>query len=270
MDLNLSIKRYSKYKTWNEFFPDGKVKLSQIVHHSSWDDMFEQLFKNPKCENTEKVLSDELKVDKNVLIHPAPELVFNAFLLTPLNKVKVVIIGQDPYFDHEEYNDILVHQAMGLSFSVPHGVKIPSSLDNIYKNMITNGQIKTRPTHGNLEFLALQGVLWLNSSLTVKDGKDNKNCHQKCWTWFTDEIIRYISANTKGVVFVLWGQDAIGKMSLIDVEEPDHEIIASSHPSGLSCAKPSGSYPPFNNVDQFGKINKYVEKHKRQEIVWQL
>lgn len=265
MTTNLTIQEYSKYKTWHSFFPDRQVNLKKIKYHCSWNEMFQRLFSDNKLQKIEKILSDELE-DDNVEIHPAPELLFNAFLLTPLDRVKVVIIGQDPYFDHEVFNGINVHQAMGLSFSVPDGVKTPSSLQNIYANQLKNGHIKKIPKTGNLEFWAIQGCLLLNSSLTVKDGKDNRNCHQNNWRWFTDFIIKYISDNCKNVVFVLWGSDALSKMNLIDVDE--HEVLISSHPSGLSCAKPLGNHKPFNDSDHFGKINQFLEKKGMRKIIW--
>lgn len=268
MSINLSIEKYSKYKSWQEYFPDNKVDLTKFPYHSSWNEMFEKLFEDKRLANIQKVLFDELSEDSTVVIHPAPELVFNAFLLTPLDKVKVVFIGQDPYFNHEVYGDKKVHQAMGLSFSVPHGVKVPSSLDNIYKNLLKNGQMKKKPTHGNLDFWAIQGCLMLNSALTVTDG--NPNAHELTWKWFTDEIIKYVSNNTKGVTFVLWGKNACDKQALINLDDNYHEVVISSHPSGRSANKTLGQYPAFDDLDHFGKINKYLVKNKKQEIVWRL
>lgn len=268
MSTELSLEEYASYDTWQEFFPDKKVDLSKIKYHYSWREMFQSLFNDKRMEKLQQVLSDELENNTDVEIHPAPELIFNAFLLTPLDQVKVVFIGQDPYFDHEVYNGKNVHQAMGLSFSVPYGIETPSSLQNIYKNQLKNNHIKKIPEHGNLEFWAIQGCLMLNSSLTVKDGKDNKNCHQNNWRWFTDAIIKYVSDHCKNVVFVLWGSDALSKMNLIDVDE--HEVVISSHPSGLSCAKPLGQHKSFNDVDHFGKINNFLAKKGLREIIWKL
>lgn len=265
MTTNLSIEEYSKYKTWKQFYPDNKVNLKKIKYDESYEEMFQILFKDKRLENLENALSKDLK-DDDTDIHPAPELVFNAFLLTPLHNIKVFAIGQDPYFDHETFDGINVHQAMGLSYSVPYGMKTPSSLENIYKNQLKFGHIKNIPTNGNLEFWAIQGCLLLNSALTVKDGKENKNCHQNNWRWFTDTVIRYISDKCENIVFVLWGSDALAKLNLIDVDK--HEVIISSHPSGLSCAKPLGSHKPFNEVDHFGKINQFLIKNKKSEIIW--
>ena len=199
-------------------------------------------------------------------MYPLPELLFNAFHLTHLTNLSVVIIGQDPYFNSEEIGETYCPQAMGLSFSIPVDIAIPSSLQNIYKNLITYKHIEEMPKHGNLESWALQGCLMLNSSLTVLDGSNNKNCHQHIWKWFTDEIIRYISNNTEKVVFVLWGNDALNKMPMIDLDK--HEVVVSSHPSGFSVDKPLKNYPSFKDCDHFGKINDYLKKLGKPVVRW--
>lgn len=260
MKLNLTVNQHSEYKTWGQFFPDKKVNLKKLPYHRSWFTLMDRLLNDPRCANIEKKLSEELEEDINVEIYPPPELLFNALILTTFEKVSVIIIGQDPYFNK--------NQAMGLSFSVPHGVEIPSSLDNVFKNQLKFNTIKKRPDHGNLDFWALQGCLMLNSSLTVKNGVENKNCHQGIWRWFTNAIIKYISDTKENNVFVLWGKDAYDKMSLIDLDK--HEAVASSHPSGLSCAKPMCNEPAFNNCDHFEKINTYLIKSNKTPIIWQL
>lgn len=210
----LSKSSYSKAQTWKEKFSDNKVSLSPNMEdfHKSWWDLFEKLNNDKRFKNRiEKELSDELRDGENLIMHPQPDYVFNAFKLTSFKKLKVVIIGQDPYFDHEIHADKKVSQAMGLSFSVPIGIKVPSSLRNIYANLKKYEHIENIPEHGNLEYWAKQGCLLLNTALTVKDGSINKNCHQFIWSWFTDEIISYISENKKHVIFVLWGSNALEK-----------------------------------------------------------
>lgn len=263
----LSKKKYADFYNWNEFFPNNKTDLSKIKFHSSWNPIFNKLFNDDKMKRINDCLDKELK-NNDLIMHPAPELLFNAFILTPFDKIKVVFIGQDPYFDHDKYNDKIVHQAMGLSFSVPYDIKIPSSLNNIYSNLLKNGHIKKIPPHGNLEFWALQGCLMLNTSLTVLNGSDNKNCHQNIWRWFTDAIIKYISDNKENVIFVLWGNNAYEKYILIDLDK--HETIITSHPSGLSADKPMKSFPSFNSYDHFGEINNILKKWKMTPIVWQI
>ncbi len=270
MSLVLSDKEYSLYKTWGEKFSNFEVDLSKSKFHSSWKKMFQELFSDQKFQSlVNDGLSKELaRTNGEVIMHPAPELVFNAFSLTTFDNTKVVIIGQDPYFNHQKYKGRNVSQAMGLSFSVPYGVEVPSSLKNIYSNLLKHKHITHIPNHGNLEFWARQGCLMLNTSLTVLDGDKNKNCHQSLWKWFTDRIIRYISENKEKVVFVLWGSNALEKLNLIDLDK--HEVVISSHPSGLSSNKPLKSYPPFDSVDQFGEINGFLKKWDKTEIIWEV
>lgn len=255
---------------WTEFYPDLKVDLKKIKYHSSYKNLFDKLFSNEKMKNIETKLTEELN-NGNTNMFPYPELLFNTFNITPLNKIKVVILGQDPYFCFDTTTNKKIPQATGLSFSVPKGVKIPSSLVNIYKNQLKFKHIKKYPTTGNLEFWACQGVLMLNTSLTVLEGDSNKNCHQNVWKWFSDEIIKYIADNTKSVVFVLWGSNAIDKAVLIDpLDKNDHQIIMSSHPSGLSASSGCRGHLPFNDVDHFKKINDYLKEHNKTEIIWNL
>lgn len=255
---SVTKKELNDYDSWNEKFENGKVELSEIKYHSSWEPMFELLFESPKLKKTELGLSDAMIEEKKIAMYPPPDLVFHAFRLTKFDNVKVVILGQDPYFDKD--------QATGLSFSIPSDMPIPSSLKNIFKNLITNGHLDEYPANGDLTDWAKQGCLMLNTSLTVLHGSGNKNCHQKLWAWFTDNIIQYISDNKDNVVFVLWGSNAYEKINLIDLDK--HEVIISSHPSGLSADKPMKSNPSFNACDHFGQINKLLKKWKIDEIEW--
>lgn len=256
----LTKEDYAKYKSWIETFPDKQVKIETLPHGSSWDKMFKQLFADAKLEKINAKLSEDM--NKSDRMYPSPDLLFNAFSLTPLTNLKVVIIGQDPYFTNEDN----VPQAMGLSFSVPVGFKIPSSLQNIFASIIKYKHSNLEHTHGNLEFWARQGCLLLNTSLTVLHGEKNKNCHQATWKWFTDKIIKYISDNTENVVFVLWGGNALEKLSLIDIDK--HDAVISSHPSGLSANTPLKSHPAFSSFDQFGKINRILEKWDKSQMIW--
>lgn len=264
----LSKKEYGEYQSWQEKYGKEKVVLDINSVHKSWKDIFNVLHNDKRFSNRiEKELTENLE-DENIIIHPKPDLVFNAFTLTKLKKLKVVILGQDPYFDHEIHDGIIISQAMGLSFSVPKDIKIPSSLKNIYKNLLNYNHIDKMPTHGNLEYWTKQGCLLLNTALTVIDGSNNKNCHKFIWSWFTDEIISYISDNKENVVFVLWGANALEKKTLID--ETKHKIIISSHPSGLSAGKPMKEYPSFNENDCFGQINEYLDKFNIKKINWNI
>lgn len=255
----LTKEKYKEYKSWSEKYTD-KVSLKKISYGESWNVLFKKLFLDKRIENIENKLQEH--ITKKELIFPKPHFLFNTFRLTEFDKVKVVIIGQDPYFEDEDS----VPQAMGLSFSVPFGITVPSSLKNIYSNLIKFGNIKKIPKHGNLEKWASQGCIMLNSALTVTKG--NKNIHQDIWRWFTNEVIKYISENKEHVVFVLWGSDAYSKLNLIDLDK--HEAVISSHPSGLSANKPMKEYSAFNDLDSFGQVNKYLKKWNLEVIDWNL
>ena len=182
---------------------------------------------------------------------PPKKLVFNAFNLRPFDEVKVVIMGQDPY--HEP------GQAMGLSFSVPEGVAIPPSLQNIFKE-IQADLGKPLPTSGNLTRWASQGVLLLNATLTVQ--AHVANSHQRLgWSVFTDAAICALSAHREHLVFMLWGGYARSKRSLIDGQR--HLILESVHPSPLSANR--GGW--FGN-HHFSRCNAYLRSHGLTEIDW--
>ena len=187
---------------------------------------------------------------KNKEIYPPSRLIFNSFNLTPANAVKVVIIGQDPY--HGE------NQAHGLCFSVPHGIKIPPSLLNIYKEL-KNDLDKQIPKHGCLENWAKQGVLLLNSVLTVESGKANS--HKNIgWEKFTEAVINKISSYKSNLVFLLWGNSAHQKEEFINGKT--HLILKSAHPSPLSA------YNGFLGCKHFSKTNNYLKKNNIEEINW--
>ena len=182
---------------------------------------------------------------------PPSRLVFNAFNLCPFNEVKVVIMGQDPYHEPK--------QAMGLSFSVPEGVAIPPSLQNIFKE-IQADLGKPLPTSGDLTRWASQGVLLLNATLTVQ--AHVANSHQGLgWSVFTDAAIRALSAHREHLVFMLWGGYARSKRSLIDGQR--HLILESVHPSPLSANR--GGW--FGN-HHFSRCNAYLRSHGLTEIDW--
>ena len=262
--ITLTKKQYSKLDRWYDFFEKNNT-LHNILYDPSWIIMFAQLKANPKFNKLNDKLKQETKRNNRIKIYPLPSHIFKAFSVTPANNVKVVIIGQDPYFNHEVYKNRYVPQAMGLSFSVPRGITIPSSLSNIFANLLKFGHIKQKPTSGNLWFWAVQGCLMLNTALTVEDG--SKKSHTNLWLWFTDYIIEYISTYMNDVIFVLWGGDAYKKISLIDLDK--HHTIISSHPSGLSANRPFRTYPSFMDEDHFGKINEILVSTNRTKILWE-
>lgn len=184
-------------------------------------------------------------------IYPPQKLVFNAFKSTEFDKIKVVILGQDPYHGP--------NQAHGLCFSVLPGVKIPPSLVNIYKELTTDIEGFEIPHHGYLQSWADQGVLLLNTVLTVEQGKAHS--HSKCgWEQFTDNVIKAINDNKEGVVFLLWGSHAQKKGAVIDPNK--HFILKAPHPSPLSAHR------GFFGCGHFSRANKILLSQGKSEINW--
>lgn len=214
---------------------------------TSWKSALSEEFEKPYFTNLSSSIQQAYLDGK---VYPPSKEVFKAFNLCPLNKLKVVILGQDPY--HGE------GQAHGLSFSVEDGVRIPPSLKNIYKEIKTD--IGTEiSTSGNLERWAIQGVLLLNATLTVLPNKPGS--HQGLgWETFTDAVIKTISNKKEHVVFILWGNFARSKAALIDKEK--HLVLESPHPS------PFSAHSGFFGCKHFSKTNTYLEKHSQPPIVW--
>ena len=211
---------------------------------------FEEFVINEEKKEYYNKLMDFVESEyQNYLCHPSRDLIFRAFKLTPLENVKVVILGQDPY--HE------VNQAHGLAFSVLCE-KLPPSLKNIYKEMSSDLGIEINQD-GNLEYLSQQGVLLLNTVLTVRDGKANSHKNMG-WETFTDNIIKEIDKIDRPIVFILWGAKAILKKKLIN--NPNHFIIESEHPSPLSA------YRGFFGSKPFSKTNDYLISKGLEPIKW--
>ncbi|WP_276485466.1 uracil-DNA glycosylase [Paraflavitalea pollutisoli] len=218
------------------------------------DDSWKQVLKEEFKRDYFTQIVGHLKLEKagGKTIYPPGGLIFNAFNLTPFHAVKVVVIGQDPYHGQG--------QAHGLSFSVQDGVKPPPSLVNIYKE-IHNDIGLPIPKHGNLTKWAEQGVLMLNASLTVRAGEPMS--HSRIgWADFTDAVIRKVSEQKKGVVFLLWGKFAQAKQELID--ETKHQVLKAAHPSPYSAD--SG----FFGCRHFSKTNEYLVQEGLDPIDWSL
>lgn len=198
-----------------------------------------------------KKLSEQIRTEYlSVKVYPHPSLVFNAFTQCPFKNIKVVIIGQDPYHG--------AGQAHGLSFSVPDDVRVPPSLQNIYKEIHDDLGV-TVPESGNLERWAAQGVLLLNATLTVRAGKAGS--HQGLgWERFTDAVIKKISDEKKHVVFLLWGKYAQEKGGNIDTIK--HLVLSAPHPS------PFSAHTGFLGCRHFSKTNNYLKEHGLKEINW--
>ncbi len=252
--------------SWNSVFPDGNVHIEKLYINASWKDFFDRPETQKMIKKINRDLTSELSGDADNKrphkIFPYPDSLFAALNATPLERIKVVIIGQDPY--HGMCKNI--PQAMGLSFSVPKGTTIPPSLANIYSNLLNYEHVFKTPNHGNLSFWAYQGCLMLNSSLTVREG--SPNIHSPIWTPFTDSLIKYISDCTDNIIFVLWGGSSYSKYHLINHKK--HKIIVSSHPSPYSFANRFRNFGSFKDTDHFGEINKYLTALNKQPIIWDI
>ncbi|CAL9080317.1 unnamed protein product [Musa acuminata var. zebrina] len=226
------------------------AKLEELLVEETWLEALEGELQKPYAKNLCRFVEREMR--GSVPIYPPPHLIFDALHRTPFHQVKAVIIGQDPYHGPG--------QAMGLAFSVPEGIKVPSSLVNIFKELREDVGCSL-PSHGNLERWAVQGVLLLNAVLTVRKHQANSHA-KKGWEPFTDAIIQTISQKKTGVVFLLWGNSAQAKSRLID--ESKHHILRAAHPSGLSANR------GFFGCRHFSQTNQILEKLNLSPIDWQL
>lgn len=222
----------------------------EVRLEESWRLVLAEQFAQPYMQELSAFLRAEQAAGKRV--YPAGGLIFNALNLTPLSRVRVVILGQDPY--HGE------GQAHGLSFSVPPGVPPPPSLQNIFKELQRDLNLPI-PDHGCLESWARQGVLLLNTALTVEAGQAGS--HAKTgWHRFTDHVIAAVNEQCQHVVFMLWGAHARSKAALLDPKK--HLILTSVHPSPLSA------YRGFFGCGHFGRCNQFLRQMGREPIDWSL
>lgn len=214
-----------------------------------WDEVLSPLFFDERYLKIREFLKYEYS---HYIVYPDMYDLYNCFRYTPLASLKAVILGQDPY--HEP------NQAHGLCFSVKPGVPLPPSLQNIYKEIESDLAIK-EPRCGDLTKWAKEGVLLLNTTLTVREHAANS--HSKCgWAWFTDSVIKLISDKTENTVFILWGGNARSKTPLIDQNK--HLILQCAHPSPLSA------YNGFFGCKHFSKTNEYLISHGKKPIDWDL
>ena len=236
-----------------KFYPTYNSFISLL---STWKEPLSQ-FISPPNNKTMLFIYNFIKSEyENKTIFPPKNQIFSAFQQTPFSKLKVVIIGQDPY---PNPND-----AMGLSFSVNKTQKIPPSLINIYKCLENDKKLNfKKPSHGDLTFWAKQGVFLLNSTLTVECRKANSHQKNSKWNEFTDFVIKVINKNKEHVVFLLWGNFAIGKKKFID--ENKHLVVCNIHPSPLAA-----KFGNFWESKQFSLCNEYLKKNGIEEIDWQI
>ncbi|ESW03662.1 hypothetical protein PHAVU_011G031800 [Phaseolus vulgaris] len=244
-NLKLCVERVSKTKGL-----DG-VKLVELLVEETWLDAIPGELEKPYALTLSKFVESEISSGDDV-VYPPTHLIFNALNSTPFHRVKAVILGQDPYHGPG--------QAMGLSFSVPEGIKVPSSLVNIFKELHQDLGC-TIPPHGNLQKWAVQGVLLLNAVLTVRKHQANSHA-KKGWEQFTDAVIKTISQKREGVVFLLWGNSAREKSRLIDATK--HHVLTAAHPSGLSAHR------GFFGCRHFSRTNQLLEQMGIDPIDWQL
>ncbi len=217
--------------------------------NNDWLESLGEEFKKPYYNKLYKTIIEEYNSHQ---VFPPSDDIFNAFNLTPLSKVKVVIIGQDPYHN--------IGQAHGLCFSVKPGIDIPPSLVNIYKELKDDLGCKI-PNHGYLEKWASQGVLMLNSVLTVR--AHSANSHQSIgWEQFTDAAIRAVNTQDRPIVYLLWGKPAQNKAA--QVNNPKHLLLKAPHPSPLSA------YRGFLGCKHVSKANEFLEANGIDSIDWQI
>jgi len=215
----------------------------------TWQAVLNPIMNKPHIK---KLLNNVDYLYNQEIIYPSKNDLFKAFEITPYERLKIVILGQDPYHDKD--------QAMGLAFSVPKDVKIPPSLKNIYKELQDDLAIKT-PNHGDLTSWAKEGVLLLNTTFTVQ-------AHQPLshkdlgWEDFTNDVIKSLNDYPEPLVFMLWGNHAKSKQSLI--KNTKHLVLTASHPS------PLGAYRSFFGCQHFSKANDYLVKHGRKPVDFKL
>lgn len=216
---------------------------------NSWDELLAEEFSKDYYQELRKKLAQEYKT---YTVYPAKENIFNALKYTSYEDVKVLLLGQDPY--HGPY------QAHGLCFSVQKGVDKPPSLKNMFKELESDLGIK-QPTHGCLTDWAKQGVLMLNTVLTVREAEPNS--HKKLgWTVFTDRIIQLLNERPDPVIFVLWGRNALEKLPLITNSQ--HYVLSAAHPSPLSASR------GFFGCKHYSKINEILKSMGKPPIDWQI
>ncbi|MFA7570557.1 MAG: uracil-DNA glycosylase [Sulfurimonadaceae bacterium] len=215
---------------------------------STWEEIINNEKKQPYFKQLKSLIDERYET---TTVFPPKNKIFNAFTKTPFENLKVVILGQDPYHG--------VNQAQGFSFSTPKEVKNPPSMQNILKEIYEDLQRPSQCLDGDLTSWATQGVLLLNTILTVEEGKP-KSHHNLGWEIFTDNIIKHISHHCENIVFLLWGSPAIAKTKLID--KTKHHILTAPHPSPLS------SYRGFFGCKHFSKTNELLKQSGKTPIDW--
>lgn len=226
------------------------MNFDKLLIKSNWNETISNMKKSVDLDKISAFINEQKAKGKTVL--PSESLIFNALKACSLDQLKVVILGQDPYHHPG--------QAHGLSFSVPHGVKIPPSLRNIYKELANDLGLNI-PNHGNLSSWADQGVLLINAVLTV-NAFEPASHKEAGWEAFTDALIEEISKEKENIVFMLWGKFSMSKSSLIDTSK--HLVLEAAHPS------PFSAHRGFFGCKHFSKANKYLVKKGLEPIDWSI
>lgn len=230
---------------------DQQQRLQRVQLESGWKDALTPALLTDSFGQLREFLRERQQA--GATLYPPAPMIFNAFALTPLDRVRVVIVGQDPYHGPR--------QANGLAFSVQRSLPLPPSLVNIFHELATDLGV-TAPKHGDLTHWAEQGVLLLNSVLTVEAGQPTSHQGQG-WEKFTDAVIDAVNAHTEHTVFILWGAYAQKKGNKIDLER--HLVLKAAHPSPLSANRGG-----FFGCRVFSRANQYLLQHGRPAIDWQL
>jgi len=228
--------------------------LLSFLNDGKWKELLAPEFEKSYFKQIETFLENEKKAHGANNIYPPDADIFNALNSTPFDSVKVVILGQDPYFRRG--------QAHGMAFSVRKGVTVPPSLSRMYTELEEDPEIKgfKRPKHGCLQEWAQQGVLMINATLTVREGKPNS--HEKCgWQTFTDAIIKCLNAHKPGVIYLLWGGFAQKKGKIVDTKK--NHVLTAAHPSPMSGNAWKGNR-------HFSKANRLLKETGQEEINWSL
>lgn len=231
-----------------------KQLFAPFTLESSWQNILDDTLAQPFMVELAAFIDKEYALNPEG-IFPPKDLIFNAFYQTPYDKLKVVIVGQDPYHGPR--------QAHGLSFSVPKGIKAPPSLQNIFKELESDLQIKA-PDHGCLLSWAKQGVLLLNATLTVRQGEPMSH-HGRGWELFTDAVLHLLRKREDPLVFVLWGKSAQDKCKFLCENGSGHHLILTApHPS------PFSAHSGFFGCRHFSKINEFLRQQGKEPIDWSL
>lgn len=278
--IQIDVKQY-RFKNWLQCFPDKKVNLRSLIFNPAWDEFLSQVETRPYYKRMETILSRFMVEAQHEIVPPA-ELLFNAFNILSPARIRVVLLGQDPYPGAVKVGSVYIHHATGLSFSIPAGIPKAESLKNIYTNLHQFGHVKKAPQSGCMSALALQGCFMINTALTTFSG--GRGAHRAVWKEFSNDLISYLANKYSGLVFLAWGRDA--HMTCLKVDPNKHCIITSSHPSPMSADRTFEgmsygtvkderdrkrvTYPPFNTIDHFGRVNERLVMNKQDPILWDL